>query len=199
MTPVAGILRKSAAAALRGIGFALALVWVVSEDLARLAVEPLVSALARVAFWRRLEAMLAALPPWGCLLALAIPWGAIVQPAEIVGLVWMAEGSFAAGALLLAVSKILGMALLLRMHAIAYDKLMTIGWYATVFRWAMALRERIYDAVLAVPGVRDALAAVRDVVGRLRAAAAPLIDAALAALRRAFACLRARLASMGEG
>jgi len=179
---LAGTLRRAAAAALRAAGYALAFLWVVSEDLARLAIEPVLAVLARVAFWHRVEAAIAALPPWGALLVLAVPYAAVVQPAEIVGLVWLAEGRFAAGLALLAGSKILGMALVLRLHAVAFDKLMTIGWYGRLYRWAMALRARLYALVLDVPGVRVALDAIRAASSRLRAAAAA-----------AFACLRARL------
>ncbi|MBI1246062.1 MAG: hypothetical protein GC202_13755 [Alphaproteobacteria bacterium] len=162
--------RKLAGIFIRSLGFAIGLFIVVTEDLARLAISPVLAAIRAIGPWRRLEAFIVALPPYGALVALAVP-ELIFEPVKLLSLVWIAEGRILAGATLLFAAKLLGMAVILRLHALALPKLLSIGWYARIYMWVLATREQIYATVLGVPGVAFAIDAVRAYASAARAAA----------------------------
>jgi hypothetical protein len=161
--------KAAAMAVLRGLGFAIALFVVATEDLARLAISPVLAAIRVLEPWRRLEAFVAALPPYGALAVLAVP-ELIFEPVKLLALVWIAEGSIVAGTILLAAAKLLGMAIILRLHDIALPKLLSIGWYARIYHWVLDLRARLYATVLAVPGVAGAIETASALARRAREA-----------------------------
>lgn len=152
-------LKAAIRAILRGLGFAVALFVVATEDLARLAISPVLAAIRVLEPWRRLEALVAALPPYGALAVLAVP-ELLFEPVKLLGLYWVAQGSILAGTAVFSLAKLVGMAIILRLHDIALPKLLSIGWYARLYRWVLDLRAWLYASVLAVPGVAAAIEAV---------------------------------------
>jgi hypothetical protein len=158
---------------LRGLGLGLGLVYFASEDLARVLVAPILAGLARLRLWQRVERLIAALPPYGALCVLAVPM-IVLEPVKLLALWWIASGSLVAGAALLVAAKIAGMAVILRLHALAEPKLMSIAWYKRIYDWVLALRRRIYLSVMSRGPVRHALRRIRTILRALRARAAAI-------------------------
>ncbi len=110
---------------------------------------PLVEALAylsrfRVFAW--IERTIAGLPPYGALIALAVPT-CLLFPLKLLAVYLIAKGQvFAAGCLFIG-AKIASTALIARLFLLTKPALMQIGWFAkiydTVMPWKDALFERI--------------------------------------------------------
>jgi hypothetical protein len=176
---------KTAAATgriMRGLGFLLGLVYFATEDLARFLVAPVLAGLAKLRLWQLVESLIAKLPPYGTLCVLAIPM-LLLEPVKLAALWWIASGRLLAGAAVLIAAKIVGMAVILRLHAIAEPKLLSIGWYKRIHDRVLGWRRWIYLSVMARTDLRHGLHRA------LRRAKTALRDL------RAFAIeLRARLA-----
>jgi hypothetical protein len=158
---------------LRGVGLVFGLLYFASEDIARFLVAPILAGLARLRVWLHVERLIASLPPYGALCVLAVPM-IVLEPVKLLALWRIASGSLLAGAALLVAAKIAGMAVILRLHAIAEPKLMSIAWYKRVHDWVLALRRRIYLSVMSYATVRNALKRARTLLRELRARAANL-------------------------
>ncbi len=142
-------------------------------DLVMWAIAPALDLLARLAFWHRVEIAIAALPAYGALIVLAVPV-VLLEPPKAVALWWMATGKFWPGLVVLLAAKAFEFAVILRLHAIATPKLLSIPWYAWLHHAVLALRARLYAALMTLPGVpaamryaREAVRAVRDSLRRL--------------------------------
>lgn len=158
---------------LRGLGFLLGLLYFATEDLARFLVAPVLAGLAKLRVWQRVESVIAALPPFGALCVLAVPM-LVLEPVKLAALWWIASGRLLVGAAVLAAAKIVGMAVILRLHAIAEPKLLSIGWYKSIHDRVLGWRRRVYLAVMRRGGVRHALKRARLRLRDLRASAADL-------------------------
>ncbi len=141
---------------LRGLGFLLGLLYFATEDLARMLVAPVLTGLARLRVWHRAENLVAALPAYGALAVLAVPM-LLLEPVKFAALYWIASGRLLAGAAVLVAAKIVGMAVILRLHAIAAPKLLSIGWYRRIHDCVLGWRRRIYLSAMAHGGLRHAL------------------------------------------
>ncbi len=167
---------------LRGLGLLLGLLYFASEDLARFLVAPILAGLAQLRFWLHVERLIASLPPYGALCVLAIPM-IVLEPVKLLALWWIASGSLLAGAVLLVAAKIAGMAVILRLHAIAEPKLMSIAWYKRIYDWVLALRRRIYLSVMSRGPIRHALRRARTLLRALGARATTFRRSLLAYFR----------------
>lgn len=110
---------------------------------------PLVAALASLARFRivaRLELMIAGLPPYGALAALALPTS-ILFPLKFLALYLIAQGQLFAASLLFVGAKIASTALIARIFLLTKPALMQIGWFAAIYNvitpWKEALFARI--------------------------------------------------------
>lgn len=162
-------------AILRPIGLTLAFLVLLSEDLARLAITPILDLGRHLAILRRMEEAIARLPPYGALAFLAVPV-IVLEPVQWIGLYWMASGAFLAGLVLHFAAKILAMAVIVRLHEVALPKLLAIRWYARLYHWILDMRDWLYCAVLAIPGVALALAASRSFIETCRRALRELYE-----------------------
>ena len=154
-------------AVLRPIGLTLAFLILLSEDLARLVITPVLELGRHLAILRRMEEAIARLPPYGALAFLAIPV-IVLEPVQWIGLYWMASGAFLAGLILHFAAKILAMAVIVRLHEVALPKLLAIRWYARLYHWILDTRDWLYGLVLAVPGVALALTVSRAFIDSCR-------------------------------
>lgn len=150
------------------------LVYFLFADLVRWAISPALAFLARLDFWRRVEAAIGGLPPYATLAVLAVPV-VLLEPPKLAALWWLATGHVVAGIALLLAAKTLGLTVILRLHAIAEPKLLSIGWYAWLHAAVLGLRRRLYDPLLRLPLVlrardwaRAATTHARDLAARLR-------------------------------
>jgi hypothetical protein len=109
----------------------------------------LLAQLARFRIWALAEHWIAALPPYGALGALVVP-SAIILPAKLLGVYFLATGHFVvAGGVILA-AKIIGTGLVARIFLLTKPSLMQIGWFRTAYEkfvpWQEALFARVRNS-----------------------------------------------------
>ncbi len=112
---------------------------------------PLVDALASLARFRifaRLELMIAGLPPYGALAALALPTS-ILFPLKFLALYLIAQGQLFAASLLFIGSKIASTALIARIFLLTKPALMQIGWFAAIYNIVMPWKEALFARIRA--------------------------------------------------
>jgi hypothetical protein len=108
----------------------------------------LLGRLARFALWARLEARIAALPPYAALCVFAVP-GILFIPVKFLALNLIATGHVLTAALLFAAAKILSTALLARIFALTQPRLMQIGWFAYLYNLFVPWKEALFAYVRA--------------------------------------------------
>lgn len=121
----------------------LAVVIVLFDDAFRAVVVPVVRAFARLALIRRIESLVAALPPHGILLLFVVPL-AIIEPFKIYALYLFSQGNIAGGVLTFVVAKVVGVGLAERLFAIGRDKLLSIRWFAWCYARVLAVRDTVH-------------------------------------------------------
>lgn len=112
---------------------------------------PLVDALAYLSRFRlvaRLELMIAGLPPYGALAALALPTS-ILFPLKFLALYLIAQGQLFAASLLFVGAKIASTALIARLFLLTKPALMQIGWFATIYNLVMPWKDALFTRIRA--------------------------------------------------
>lgn len=95
----------------------------------------IVSRLARLPVWTRLEQTISRLPPWAALLVLVLP-SFILLPVKLLALYFLGKGQAAVGMGILVTAKLLGTALLARLFQVTQPALMQLAWFAHWYpRW----------------------------------------------------------------
>ena len=155
---------------------------------------PAIRAVARLEPVRRVEALVAGLPPYATLALFLIPL-AVIEPLKLYGLFLFGQGRWISGTVTFVVAKVVGLGLAERLFAISRDKLLSIRWFAWCYRKLVGLKDAIHAWLLAtsfwpatvrlVRRVREALAAARRSLGSFGARARRgTLAARLAAARR---------------
>lgn len=91
--------------------------------------------LARLSLWRWLEQRIASLPPWGALLAFAVPM-VLLFPIKLLALYLFGIGQHSLGVVLLLGAKLAGTALLAWLFELTQPALMKMPWFARWYpRW----------------------------------------------------------------
>lgn len=103
---------------------------------------PLARWAAGLRIMERLQALVAGLPPYGVLAALAVPF-ALAEPAKVYALVLFAGGRWLAGALVLTGAYLVSLLIVERIYAAGRDGLRTIAWFAALMDWLVAYRDRV--------------------------------------------------------
>jgi len=152
----------------RGLAGAVALTVFVIEDVAWAAVRPLMAALGRLPLVKRIEAWFDGLSPGPFLVLFLLPF-AVVWPIKLVGLYLIGIGRAVTGTFLFAAAEIIGAALARRLWMIGRDRLLTIRWFAAVYRVTMLVRDRVYGWVRNLAFVIEARKLIADIRVRLRA------------------------------
>jgi hypothetical protein len=122
---------------------ALATLLVLVDDLFRSIVKPAAAWLAGLKPFRRLEALIARLPPYPTLALFLIPM-AVIWPIKLYALYLIGLGHVGEGAAAFVVAKIVGVGLAERLFAISRDKLLSIGWFAKAFYAVIRIRDRVH-------------------------------------------------------
>ena len=100
------------------------------EPLARL-----MTRLARLPLWARMEALITRLPRWGALLIFAVPW-ALLLPIKLLALFLFAHSQKTLGIILLLAAKVLGTAIVARLFQLTQPALMQFEFFAKWYpRW----------------------------------------------------------------
>ena len=106
----------------------------------------LLAQLARFRPWALLEQWIAGLPPYGALVALAVPSGVII-PAKLIGVYFLATGHFVLAGAVILCAKLIGTGLVARIFLLTKPSLMQIGWVKSAYErfvpWQEALFARI--------------------------------------------------------
>ena len=96
------------------------------------------AALGRLPVWRRLESLIAGLPPWAALLAFGIPVVSLV-PVKLMALYLIGQGHIALGVALVLLAKLAGTAVAARLFQLTEPALMRLKWFARAYspfkRW----------------------------------------------------------------
>src|SRR5215213_9220892 len=121
----------------------LATILVLVDDLFRSIVKPAAAWLAGLKPFRRLEALIAGLPPYPTLALFLIPM-AVIWPIKLYALYLIGLGHVGEGAAAFVVAKIVGVGLAERLFAISRDKLLSIGWFAKAFYAVIRIRVHLY-------------------------------------------------------
>lgn|GEM_PF-1712887 len=104
---------------------------------------PLSRWLKRLALVQRIERAIGALPPYGVLVLLAVPF-VLAEPAKIYALFLIGQGHIILGLVALAGAYLVSVVVVDRIFEAGKAKLMTIGWFATLYRWFAAYRDRLF-------------------------------------------------------
>ncbi len=151
---------------------------VLLDEMLRPLYRPLIAWFASLRLVARCEAAIGRLPPYGALVALAIPF-AIVEPLKLLGLLFLARGAFAAGIVTTAIGHLAGFLLVERVYHAGRAQLLTIPWFARIMGWIDAIRQAVLGrikasavwqrAVVLVQAVRERLRGLRGWLASLRA------------------------------
>ena len=110
----------------------LAALIVIFEEWGWRPLSDLLGQLARFPAWARAELWVAGLPPYGALVALAIP-SAILFPAKLLGVYLLAMGQVVTATTLLIAAKLVSTAVIARIFILTKPALMQIEWFARAY------------------------------------------------------------------
>ena len=106
----------------------------------------LVSKLAHLPLWAKLEDRVRSLPPWGAVLIFFLPV-VMLFPIKLAALFLFGRSHYASGFALLAGAKLVGTAVVARLFQLVRPTLMTIGWFARWYpRWT-GWKDHLLDRV----------------------------------------------------
>ena len=140
---------------------------VLLDELLRPLYRPLIAWFAALRLVARLEEAIGRLPPYGALVALAIPF-AIVEPLKLLGLLFLARGAFTAGIVTTAIGHLAGFLLVERVYHAGRAQLLTIPWFARIMGWIDAIRQVVIGRIKASAAWQRAVALARAARERLR-------------------------------
>jgi hypothetical protein len=103
---------------------------------------PLLRWIIKLRYIVRLQEMVAALPPYGVLVALAVPF-AFAEPAKVIALYLLAAGHLVAGVALTAIAHLVTLVIVERIYHAGREKLRTILWFARLMDWLTAIRDHL--------------------------------------------------------
>jgi len=97
----------------------------------------LVGTLARLPVFARLERHIAALPPYAALAVYCVP-ALLMLSVKLVALYWISLGYLALGVTAIVVAKIAGTAVVARLFQLTQPTLVTLPWFAALYRrWSI--------------------------------------------------------------
>lgn len=137
------------------------------DEMLRPLYRPLIAWFASLRLVARCEEAIGRLPPYGALVALAIPF-AIVEPLKLLGLLFLARGAFTAGIVTTAIGHLAGFLLVERVYHAGRAQLLTIPWFARIMGWIDAIRQVVIGRIKASAAWQRGVALVRAVRERLR-------------------------------
>jgi hypothetical protein len=106
----------------------------------------LIGRLARLPLWARMEALIAALPPYAALVLYLVPI-LLLLPIKLLALYLIQAGHVALGLSVVMLAKVMGTAVAARLFTLAQPALMRLPWFARFYGhwkpWKDALMARI--------------------------------------------------------
>lgn len=104
----------------------------------------LIGQLARFPVWARTELWIAGLPPYGALVALAVP-SAILFPTKLIGVYLLAIGQVVTATALIIAAKLASTALIARIFILTKPALMQIEWFSRAYNVFVPWQEALFD------------------------------------------------------
>ena len=104
--------------------------------------------LSRFEFWAQAERLIAGLPPYGALVALALPTS-LLLPLKFVAVWLLAQGHVVSAGFLFVAAKIASTALIARIFILTKPALMRIGWFAAAHDFIMPWKEALFAEIRA--------------------------------------------------
>lgn len=124
---------------------------------------------ARLPIFRRVEALVQRLPPWAAVTAFVVPF-LVLLPVKVAAFWLMGTGHVRSGVAVYVVGKVVGTAVLTRLFTLTKPALLRIGWFARLYAWFVAVRDRLYGFVRSLRVYQATKALLRAIRDRLRAA-----------------------------
>jgi hypothetical protein len=129
----------------------------------------LVSRLARLPLWARVEGWIKTLPPWAALLVMLVPTLALI-PVKLLALYLFSQVKTALGLTVLIAAKLISTALVARLFYITQPTLMQLAWFAKWYpRWK-TWKDGLMDSMRASfvwRAARSIKVSVKRTLGRL--------------------------------
>jgi len=119
-------------------------VFILLDELARPLYRPLLRWVASLRMIEAMERQVAKLPPYGVLVALAVPFFG-VEPLKLLGFYWLGTGRPVIGVAMLVFSYAAGFILVERVYNAGRDKLLTIRWFVVVLDFVVAIRDGVLN------------------------------------------------------
>jgi hypothetical protein len=104
---------------------------------------PIIGAISRLTFIKRLENRISGLPRLAILLSLAVPF-AIAEPMKVIGLILIAQGRVKTGLILTVFAHLATFLIVERIYHAGREKLLTYAWFAWIMRYVRFARS-FYD------------------------------------------------------
>ncbi|HKX28156.1 MAG TPA: hypothetical protein VJ302_10710 [Blastocatellia bacterium] len=111
------------------------------DDLQRLA-----AAIGHLPLLRRIESLIAGLPPYVALTLFAAP-SLLLIPLKLAALYLIAHGQPVLGCLTVVAAKIVGTALVARIFVLTQPNLLRIAWFAWLYARFLTFKTRIHEAI----------------------------------------------------
>jgi hypothetical protein len=111
------------------------------DDLQRIA-----AAIGRLPFFRRIESLVAGLPPYAALAMFAAP-SLLLIPVKLTALYLVAHGHPALGLMAVIGAKVAGTALIARIYALTHHNLLRIPWFARLYGRFITFKTRIHETI----------------------------------------------------
>jgi hypothetical protein len=106
----------------------------------------LLGRLGRFAPFAAAERLLARLPPYAALVALALP-ASLLFPLKLLALWLLANEHFVSATLLFVGAKVASTALVARIFLLVKPSLMRIGWFAQAYNWFVPWKDALYAKI----------------------------------------------------
>ena len=123
---------------------AIVVLYILFDDLIFPLFRPLARWIAALRLTHWLQKRVAGLPRYGVLAVLALPM-VIAEPAKIYGFYLLGTDRIAVGVPILVVAYLVSLVVVERIFVAGRSKLMTIGWFARLWSWFTALRDRVTE------------------------------------------------------
>jgi hypothetical protein len=147
----AALLRPAAQAIGSALGFAVQVVLALVLLFEEWGWRPLSAALAWLGEFKivaRLERVIAGLPPYAALAALALPTS-VLFPLKLLALYLVAQGKVVAAGFLFVGAKIASTALIARLFMLTRPALMQLSWFAALYNVVMPWKEALFEKIRA--------------------------------------------------
>ena len=119
-------------------------IYVIADTIVWTVFAPIVRWLSRLQIVKRIESAIDSLHPYVILVLLVVPF-AIAELAKVYAVFLMGTGVFKIGMTIFISAYVVSIFVCERILHAGKRKLMTIGWFATVYNWIMAIKDAILD------------------------------------------------------